>query len=127
MCCGYIAELGESSAAIRTSNLSGFGHTAKAIDRAVADLLESTRFLQNALAEGQVEQALAGATPYLRQFALTAGAAYLAKAALGGDAGQRIALCRFYATICSAKPRHFREAVIGGGESLIEAGASLVA
>jgi alkylation response protein AidB-like acyl-CoA dehydrogenase len=124
---GFIAELGESSAAIRTSNPSGFGQTAKAIDRAVADLLESTRFLQNALAEGQVEQALAGATPYLRQFALTAGAAYLAKAALGGDGGQRIALCRFYADNLLGETAALKQTVIGGGESLIAAGASLVA
>ena len=31
---GYIAELGESAAAIRTSNLAGFGHAAEAIDKA---------------------------------------------------------------------------------------------
>ena len=45
---GFIAELGESAAAIRTSNLPGFGRAAEAIDRAVADLLEATRFLQDA-------------------------------------------------------------------------------
>ena len=67
---------------------AGFGHAAEAIDRAVADLLEATRFLQDALADGQIDQALAGATPYLRQFALTAGAAYLAKAALGRAGGR---------------------------------------
>ena len=105
---GFIAELGESAAAIRTSNLPGFGRAAEAIDRAVADLLEATRFLQEALAGGRSDQALAGATPYLRQFALTAGAAYLAKAALGGEGpgGSRSAAST--RTICSARPRPSR-------------------
>ena len=124
---GFIAELGESSAAIRTSNLQGFGHAAEAIDKAVADLLEATHFLQDALADGHGEQALAGATPYLRQFALTAGAAYLAKAALAGEAQERIALCRFYADNLLGETAALKETVIGGSESLIEAGASLVA
>ncbi len=106
---GFIAELGESSAAIRTSNRKGFAHAAEAIDKAVADLLEATHFLQDALAGGDGEQALAGATPYLRQFALTAGAACLAKAAIGGDTQDRIALCRSTRTICSARLRRSRK------------------
>ena len=40
---------------------------------------EATQFLQQALAEGPMDEALAGATPYLRLFALAAGGAYLAK------------------------------------------------
>jgi acyl-CoA dehydrogenase len=124
---GYVAELGESAAAIRISNLSGFGHSAEAVDRAVADLLEATHFLQEALKDGHAERALAGATPYLRQFALTAGAAYLVEAALAGAAPERIALCRFYCDNLLGGTAALKEVVIGGSESLLEAGAALVA
>ena len=86
-----------------------------------------THFLQDAVAGGHGEQALAAATPYLRQFALTAGAAYLAKAAIADEAQDRIALCRFYADNLLGETAALKETVIGGAESLLEAGASLVA
>ncbi|MDW6020880.1 acyl-CoA dehydrogenase [Mesorhizobium sp. BAC0120] len=124
---GYIAELGEMSAAIRTSNLRGFGRSAEAIDRAVANLLAATNFLQEALKGGRQEQALASATPYLRQFALTAGAAYLARAALADRAPERIALCRFYCDNLLGETAALKEAVVGGSDSLLAAGAALVA
>jgi hypothetical protein len=124
---GYIAELGEMSAAVRISGLRGFGRCAEAIDGAVADLLEATNFLQEALKDGRQEQALAGASPYLRQFALTAGAAYLAKAALADRAPERIALCRFYCDNLLGETVALKEAVVGGSDSLLEAGAVLVA
>ena len=123
---GYIAEIGESAGAIRTSNLEGFGHSAQAIDRAVADLLEATNFLQDAVKDGAMQQALAGATPYLRQFALTAGAAYLAKAAVAGKERERIAFCRFHCDNLLGETAALKEAVIGGSESLLEAGAALL-
>lgn len=122
---GYIAELGKSAAAIRISNLPGFGGSATAIDRAVADLLEATLFLQDALKAGEQEQALAVATPYLRQFALTVGAAYLAKAGLADQAAERIALCRFYCDNLLGETASLKNTVIGGGASLLEAGAAL--
>jgi alkylation response protein AidB-like acyl-CoA dehydrogenase len=123
---GYIAELGESAAAIRTSNLHGFGHSAEAIDKAVADLLEATAFLQEALKDGQNEQALAGATPYLRQFALTTGAACLVRAALADGTPERIALARFYCDNLLGETAALKESVVGGSESLLQAGAALV-
>jgi alkylation response protein AidB-like acyl-CoA dehydrogenase len=124
---GYIAELGESAAAIRASDRKDFGRSAETIDRAVADLLASTAFLQEAMRRGDAEQALAGATPYLRQFALTAGAAYLARAALADPAPERIALARFYSDNLLAETAALGQAVIGGAQSLLDAGASLVA
>ena len=123
---GYIAELGESAAGIRASELPGFGHSAEAVDKAVADLLESTQFLQEALKDGDIEPALAGATPYLRQFALTAGAAYLVNAALADEAAERIALCRFYCDNLLGETAALKEAVVGGSESLLKAGAALL-
>ena len=103
---GYIAELGESAAAIRTSNLRRLrarrGSDRQGDRRPARMRRASCRML---LADGHVDQALAGATPYLRQFALTAGAAYLVQ----GSAGRRSAAsgsrsAASIATICLAKP-----------------------
>ena len=63
----------------------------------------------------------------LRQFALTAGAAYLARAALAGKERERIALCRFHCDNLLGETAALKEAVIGGSESLLQAGAALVA
>ena len=93
----------------------------------MTDLLEATQFLQTAMADGHNEQALAAATPYLRQFALTAGAAWLAKAALAANAPQRIALCRFHCENLLGETAALKQTVIGGGDSLHAAAASLVA
>ena len=111
----------------RFQELPGFGRAAETIDRAVVDLLEATQFLQTTEAEGRSEQALAAATPYLRQFALTAGAASLARAALAGDAPERVALCRFHCENLLGEAAALKQTVIGGSESLLAAGAALVA
>ena len=124
---GYIAELGESAAAIRASNRNGFGESGAAVDQAVADLLEATIFLQDALKNGAVDWALAAASPYLRQFGLTAGAAYLARAALADDRAERVALARFYCDNLLGETAALKRSVTGGGESLLEAGAALIA
>jgi hypothetical protein len=89
---GYIAELRADIEAVRSSNRDGFGATADRCTAALDALEEATDHLQKALAEGRMEQALAGATPYLRLFALAAGGAYLARAALAGGRGARGAL-----------------------------------
>jgi acyl-CoA dehydrogenase len=123
---GFIAELGESAAAIRASGRNGFGGSPEAIDKAIADLLESTTFLQDAMRQGSTDQALAGASPYLRQFALTAGAAYLTKAALADPTPERIALARFYCDNLLGETAGLKGTVIGGAESLLAAGAALV-
>jgi hypothetical protein len=124
---GFIAELGECTAALRAADLAGFGHSAEAIDKAVADLLETTNFLLDAVREGHTDQALAGASPYLRQFALTAGAVYLVRAALADQSSERIALARFHCDNLLGETAGLKEIVIGGSESLFEAGAALVA
>ena len=124
---GYIAELGETAAAIRGSGRNDFGHCAEVIDKAIGDLLESTAFLQEKLRQGGTEDALAGATPYLRQFALTSGAAYLARAALADRAPERAALARFYCDNLLGETAALKKSVIGGADSLFGAAAALVA
>ncbi|MES0114864.1 acyl-CoA dehydrogenase C-terminal domain-containing protein [Mesorhizobium sp. C277A] len=121
---GYIAELEAIADEVRTSNLQGFGRTAEALDQAFDDLTEATRFLQKLLADGRLDEAQAGATPYLRLISLAAGGAYLAR---GGLAQQsRIALCRFFAENLLGEVSALKERVIDGAESLADAGKALI-
>lgn len=121
---GYIGELKIIADEVRTSNLQGFGRTAETLDRALDDLTEATRFLQNLLADGRLDEAQAGATPYLRLISLAAGGAYLAR---GGLAEQnRVALCRFFAENLLGEVSALKERVIGGAESLAAAGKTLI-
>ena len=121
---GYIAELKAVADQVRTSDLEGFGRTAENLDRALDDLTQATRFLQKLLAEGRSDEALAGATPYLRLISLAAGGAYLARGALADQ--NRSALCRFFAENLLGEAGALKERVIGGAESLSAAGKALI-
>jgi acyl-CoA dehydrogenase len=124
---GYIGELTEIVDAVRNSNLDGFGRTADNLESALEDLSVATRFLQGRMAGGGLQEALAGATPYLRLFALAAGGAYLAKGAIAEKSAARIALCRFFAENLIGETQALKERVTGGAESLAAAAAALVA
>jgi hypothetical protein len=121
---GYIAELKRIADNVRTSNLQGFGRTAEALDRALDDLTEATRFLQKLLADGRLDEAQAGATPYLRLISLAAGGAYLARGGLADK--NRIALCRFFAENLLGEASALKDRVIDGAESLAAAGKTLI-
>jgi acyl-CoA dehydrogenase len=121
---GYIAELKAVANQVRTSNLEGFGRTADGLDQALDDLGQATRFLQGRLTDGRSDEALAGATPYLRLISLAAGGAYLARGALADQS--RIALCRFFAENLLGEAGALKARVIGGAESLAAAGKALI-
>ena len=122
---GYIDELRADIEALRKSNADGFGATAERCDAALNDLAEATDFLQRALAAGQQEEALAGATPYLRLFALAAGGAYLVRGALAGEDNARVALARFFAENLVDEASALKRRVTAGAESLVSADAAL--
>lgn len=121
---GYIAELEAVANQVRTSNLESFGRTADGLDQALDDLGQATRFLQGLLTDGRSDEALAGATPYLRLISLAAGGAYLARGALADQS--RIALCRFFAENLLGEAGALKARVIGGAESLAAAGKALI-
>lgn len=121
---GYIEELGSVVAGMREA--SGLGRSADLLETALADLSEATRYLQEKLAGNSVQEALSGATPYLRLFSLAAGGAYLARAALADQDADRVALARFFAENLLGEVAALKERVIGGAESLGLAGASLI-
>jgi acyl-CoA dehydrogenase len=122
----YIRELDEIANAVAASNRMSFGQTALYLEQALDCLTKSTRYLQQRLADGRTDDALAGATPYLRLFALTAGAAYLTRGALADGGEARTPLCRFFAENLLGETRALADRVMSGAESLAAAAKNLV-
>jgi len=122
----YIEELRADVAAVRASNLDGFGTSADRLAQALDALEESTRHLIERQAAGDAGAGLAGATPYLRLFALASGGAYLARAATASGDRRRIALCRFFAENLVAETDALRATVVEGAEALDAAAEALV-
>jgi acyl-CoA dehydrogenase len=122
---GFIAELRADAEAVRASNLPAFGRSAEKIAAAIDDLEATTRFLQDCLASGRTQEALAGATPYLRLLALAASAAMLGRGAVASKEADRIALCRFHAENLVGETAALKERVIEGAESLAQAAKAL--
>jgi acyl-CoA dehydrogenase len=104
---------------------SALGLTGARLREAVESLDRATSFMLKAVAGNRPDAALAGATPYLRLFALAQGGTALAEAALaanaaaaGGDSDPahpaRIALCRFFAESIATGARGLEDTVISG-------------
>ena len=122
---GYIAELRIVADAVTALNSADFGETGKRLQAAL-DALESTSaWLQQAIGKGEIREAYAGATPYLRLFGLAAGATYLTKGALGGENAGRIALARFFAENLLSETNALKDRIIHGGASLLGARSAL--
>jgi acyl-CoA dehydrogenase len=99
----YVDELRQSVAAVNAANDPAFGVTGARLGEAVEHLARATQWLLGKLGH-EPDAALAGATPYLRLFALAAGGCMLADEALAAlrvagdaDAPGRVATARFFA------------------------------
>jgi acyl-CoA dehydrogenase len=79
---GFIGELQQIADEVRASNRVDLGTAGERLDAAIKDLGAATHYMAGAQEEGRVNDALAGATPYLRLAGLTLGGALLAKGAL---------------------------------------------
>ncbi|MEF2546581.1 acyl-CoA dehydrogenase [Aurantimonas sp. E1-2-R+4] len=122
----YLAELAETVDAVRGRNAEDFGATGEALAAALDDLKETTAFLAKALADKDMDTALAGATSYLRLFGLTAGAVYLAKGALAETGRtERTHLARFMAENLLTETSALKRQVVAGAASLAAAHAIL--
>jgi acyl-CoA dehydrogenase len=125
----YIAELRASVEAITASN-AGLSAPCERLDRAVRDLERATVFMQDAAAS-RPEDALAGATPYLRLFGVASGGVALAReaaaaAADGGDGLSRLRIdtATFFASQVASGSAGLANAVMDGVDAL---GAPLLA
>ena len=123
----YIKELRGIVEQVRGANHDGYGQTGELLEGALDDVEATTNWLLSALADGRQEEALAGATPYLRQFGLASGGCYLVKSALAEDEEVRIASARFFAENFAKECSALRQTVENGAQSLIAAGNLLKA
>ena len=134
---GQIEEMRRIAGRLAEADCAGLQAAARPIAGAVDSLERATRFLLRALADNATEDALAGATPYLRLFATAQGAALLGVTALAarralaaGDndpahAG-RVQLARFFADNIAPLAPALAEVVVGGAASLKDAQPMLV-
>jgi acyl-CoA dehydrogenase len=115
----YMLELAEIAAALRAQNrceLSGIGDK---LSNALRALQTASEWLLKSIPTSP-EAALAGATPYLRLFATTAGGSYLAKAALSDAANSKAAvLARFYADNVLVLADGLAHSVTGGADAVL--------
>ena len=117
----YFGELRDIIEQVRGANHDEFGDTAELMDDAINDLEATTDWILSCLSGGSMEQALAGATPYLRQFGLVSGGCYLAKSGLHAGESERIGLARFFAENFAKECKAIRQTVTGGADSLLKA------
>jgi len=125
----YLDELRATVAAVQATNDPGFGATGARLAEAVDNLARTTAWLLGKL-EAEPEAALAGATPYLRLFALAAGGCMLADEALAAlrlaghaDAPARIAVVRFFAENLSPTTSGLAATVTDGAAAIPPAAA----
>ena len=128
----YLEELRRGIEAVNAANHPAFGLTGVRLTEALGSLERATQWL---LARPNQDAGLAGATPYLRLFAITAGGALLAGEALAAvrltadDASAtaaRLAIARFFAENIAIDARGLERVVIEGAESVTGADAALV-
>jgi hypothetical protein len=128
----YLEELRRGIEAVNAANHPAFGSTGVRLTEALGSLERATQWLR---ARPGQDAALAGATPYLRLFAITAGGALLAGEALAAvrlaaadaaDTAARLAIARFFAENIASDARGLERVIIEGAESVTGADAALV-
>ena len=116
--------------AVNGNNDPLFGWTGLRLSEALDSLQRSGEWLLAQL-ESSPQTALAGATPYLQLFGITAGGALLAQEALAarrinnGDAAGRIAIARFFAEHFAVTAPALEREIIEGGGSVRDCEAAL--
>jgi acyl-CoA dehydrogenase len=130
-----IADMRAAAGALRQSNAENFGEMEPCLTEAVDALERATVFMLEA-STTRADDALAGATPYLRLFAYARGGTALARGALAADrllaAGNsdpallaRIATARFFAENIAAGAGGLERDVTRGAASVRASAAAL--
>jgi hypothetical protein len=124
-------ELGGIVKQVEASNDPAFGTTASKLRDALSSLDRASRWLLERVA-AKPNDALAGATPYLRLFGSALGGCYLASEALAargeaGDHGRYVTLARFFAENISVQAASLEKTVTDSAEAVTGADAVLLA
>jgi acyl-CoA dehydrogenase len=131
-----IAAMRATVARLMKEGTPAFGTTAARLRDTIESLDRATSHLLQQVSSNAQGEALAGATPYLRLFALAQGGAALAEMALaanaamaGGDGDPahagRIALCRFFAENIAVGAGGLEDMVLNGAGFLQDATLAL--
>jgi 3-(methylsulfanyl)propanoyl-CoA dehydrogenase len=118
---------------VESSNDPAFGTTGAKLRDALGSLERASRWLLERVASAP-DDALAGATPYLRLFGSTLGGCMLAGEALaardpgeaGGDAQRYVTLARFFAENITVQAGSLERTVMDGAEAVNGADAVLL-
>jgi 3-(methylsulfanyl)propanoyl-CoA dehydrogenase len=127
-----IGEIRHTVEAVNATNDPAFGWTGVRLQDAVDSLERTTDWLLGGQ-HSDPDSALAGATPYLRLFALATGGALLAQEALAAkrlavdtpDAAARTAIARFFAENLAVEAGALERTVVEGADSVNRAEAAL--
>jgi butyryl-CoA dehydrogenase len=131
-----IAAMRATVARLLKESTPAFGATAPRLRDAIESLDRATSHLLQSLSSNAQGEALAGATPYLRLFALAQGGTALAEMALAAQAqaaagdgdpahAGRIALCRFFAENIAVGAKGLADTVMNGAGFLQDAAVAL--
>jgi alkylation response protein AidB-like acyl-CoA dehydrogenase len=120
----YVGQMLKTARQVQSCNHPGFGSMGDRLMATLAALDEASHWIGAMLAKDP-DAALGSATPYLRLFALASGGHYLAKGALAaaqsGEAGDRIALARFFAENLGVTGPGLAQSVMSGSHALLPA------
>ncbi len=125
----YLGELRRIVEAVNATNDPALGWSGLRLDEAVGSLTRATHWMLAHL-DKDMNEALAGATPYLRLFAVAVGGCLLAQQALAAmrhnvDAGSRVALARFFAENVAVQAAALERTIVEGAAGVIGAEAAL--
>jgi hypothetical protein len=126
-----IDELKDIVGRVEASNDPAFGTTAAKLHEALGALERTSHWLLERVT-AKPNDALAGATPYLRLFGATLGGCYLASEALAarsdgaGDHGRYVALARFFAETITVQTAALEKTVTDGADAVNGADAVLM-
>ena len=123
-----IEEFAGIAGEVSAINRADFGRMGAHLTAAIKHLAASGEYLAAALSANKLREALAGATPFLRLFGLTAGGTLLAKGALKSAASENgaawIALARFFAETMLDETAALSATVTEGAAGLDQAAAA---
>ena len=119
----YLDELRGIVEAVNATNDPALGWSGLRLEEAL-DSVERTTNWMLANLDKDIDQALAGATPFLRLFAIAAGGCLLAQQALAAlrlnsEAGARVALARFFAENIAVQAGALERSIVEGGGAVL--------
>ena len=115
--------------AVNANNDPAFGWAPVRLGEALDSLTRATKWMLG-LRDNAADEALAGATPFLRLFGVATGGCYLAQQALaalqlGEEAQSRLALARFFAENFAVQAGALERIIVASAPGLIGADAAL--